>query len=172
MHFHWSQRLRGEPRFTEFACCRVLGALALASVATAALAGPPYLNNDPAPTNTGRWEIYLFSNGEGHGSDVDVDSGVEFNYGPVEDVQVSATLPLSFSHSAGGGWDSGTGRVESGSNPTSKTIAAASWPHSFPRRCFPRRASLITRRQGFSCRFHWARISTEAPACSEAAATM
>lgn len=91
-----------------------LAALALAGAAGPAAAGPPYLNNDPAPTDTGGWEIYLFSTGEGHASDVDVDNGVEFNYGPVEDVQVSATLPLSFSHSAGNGWDSGTGRVELG----------------------------------------------------------
>lgn len=91
-----------------------LAALVLAGAATPALGGPPYLNNDPAPTDTGGWEIYLFSTGEGHRADADVDAGVEFNYGPVEDVQVSATLPLSFSHARHEGWDSGTGHVELG----------------------------------------------------------
>lgn len=91
-----------------------LTALALAGAATPAIAGPPYLNNDPAPTDTGGWEIYLFSAGEGHGSDADIDAGVEFNYGPVKDVQLSATLPLSFSHARGQGWDRGTGHVELG----------------------------------------------------------
>jgi hypothetical protein len=90
-----------------------LAALVFASAAPA-LAGPPYLNNDPAPTDTGGWEIYLFSTGEGHRSDADVDAGVEFNYGPVKDVQVSATLPLSFSHARGQGWASGSGHVELG----------------------------------------------------------
>lgn len=89
-------------------------ALALAGAASPALAGPPYLNNDPAPTDKGGWEIYAFTTGEGQDSDVDADAGVEFNYGPVEDVQVSATLPVSFSHSEGGAWDSGTGHVELG----------------------------------------------------------
>ncbi len=91
-----------------------LAALWLAGAAAPSFAGPPYLNNDPAPTDTGGWEIYLFSTGEGHGPDADIDAGVELNYGPVEDVQVSATLPLSFSHSSGGDWDSGTGHVELG----------------------------------------------------------
>ena len=90
-------------------------ALAFAgATAVPAPAGPPYLNNDPAPTDTRGWEIYLFSTGEGRRADVDADAGVEFNYGPVADVQVSATLPLSFSHSRGEGWDSGTGHVELG----------------------------------------------------------
>lgn len=91
-----------------------LAALVLAGAAAPAAAGPPYLNNDPAPTDTGGWEIYAFTTGEGRRSDVDADAGVEFNYGPVEDVQVSATLPLSFSHSHGEGWESGTGHVELG----------------------------------------------------------
>jgi Putative MetA-pathway of phenol degradation len=91
-----------------------LAALALAGAAAPAFAGPPYLNNDPAPTDKGGWEIYLFSTGEGHRSDADVDAGVEVNYGPVENVQVSATLPLSFSHARHEGWDSGTGHVELG----------------------------------------------------------
>ena len=91
-----------------------LVALALVGAASPAFAGPPYLNNDPAPTDTGGWEIYLFSTGEGHRADADVDAGVEFNYGPIEDVQVSATLPLSFSHARGEGWDSGPGHVELG----------------------------------------------------------
>ena len=91
-----------------------LAALALGGAAAPAFAGPPYLNNDPAPTDTGGWEIYVFSTGEGHRSDADVDAGVEFNYGPVQDLQVSATLPLSFSHPSGEHWDSGTGHVELG----------------------------------------------------------
>lgn len=91
-----------------------VAALALACAAAPAGAGPPYLNNDPAPTDTGGWEIYVFSTGEGRRADANVDVGVEFNYGPIQDVQLSATLPLSFSRSSGGNWDSGTGHVELG----------------------------------------------------------
>jgi len=89
-------------------------ALALVSAATPALAGPPYLTDDPVPTNTGHWEIYAFTAGEGYRSTIDEDAGFDLNYGPVEEVQLTATLPLSFSHSPQEGWRSGTGDVELG----------------------------------------------------------
>ena len=91
-----------------------VAALALASTATPVLAGPPYLTDDPVPTDTGRWEIYAFTAGEGHGSTLDADAGFDLNYGPVEDVQLTATLPLSFSNAPLEGWRSGSGDVELG----------------------------------------------------------
>ena len=89
-------------------------AVCLAGAPTPAVAGPPYNTNDPAPTDFGHWEIYLFTTGGGSGSAIDDDTGIELNYGPLKDVQVSATLPLSFSHASGSGWRSGTGDVELG----------------------------------------------------------
>jgi hypothetical protein len=83
-------------------------------LAARALAGPPYLTDDPVPTDTGHWEIYAFSAGEGHRSTFDADAGVDLNYGPVKDVQLTATLPLSFSHDPQAGWQSGFGDVELG----------------------------------------------------------
>ena len=90
---------------------RLAAALALGAAAPA-FAGPPYLTDDPIPTDTGHWEIYVFSDGEGRSSTLDADTGVDLNYGPVKDVQLTATLPLSFSHEAGQGWRAGTGDVE------------------------------------------------------------
>lgn len=87
---------------------------ALLLVGTPALAGPPYLTDDPVPTDTGHWEIYAFGAGEGRRSTVDADTGTDLNYGPVEGVQLTATLPLSFSHEPGEGWRSGAGDVELG----------------------------------------------------------
>jgi hypothetical protein len=91
-------------------------AVALAAVAgsTAALAGPPYLTDDPVPTSTGHWEIYAFAAGEGRRSAVDADAGLDLNYGPVQDIQLTATLPLSLSHQPPEGWRAGTGDVELG----------------------------------------------------------
>jgi len=86
-------------------------ALALMSGAPA-IAGPPYITDDPVPTDTGHWEIYGFASGEGRASDVDADAGFDLNYGPVKDVQLTATLPLSFAHDRVDGWRSGTGDVE------------------------------------------------------------
>lgn len=91
-----------------------LAALALSGVATPAFAGPPYLTDDPIPTDTGHWEIYGFAAGEGRRSTLDGDAGLDLNYGPVKNVQLTATLPLSFSHAPQEGWRSGTGDVEVG----------------------------------------------------------
>lgn len=93
---------------------RWLAAFAVAGAAAPAYAGPPYLTDDPVPTDTGHWEIYAFTAGEGRRSTVDDDAGFDLNYGPIEDVQLTATLPLSFSHEPGAGWQSGTGHLELG----------------------------------------------------------
>jgi hypothetical protein len=84
---------------------------ALAGAAAPAIAGPPYLTDDPIPTDLGHWEIYAFSTGEGFGSSLDDETGVDLNYGPIEGVQLTATLPMAISHDAAG-WRSGTGDVE------------------------------------------------------------
>jgi hypothetical protein len=89
-----------------------VAALLLAAAAAPAWAGPPYLTDDPAPTDTGQWEIYAFTAAEGHRSDVDADAGFDVNYGAVEGVQLTATLPLSFTHAAHEGWRGGTGDAE------------------------------------------------------------
>ncbi len=93
---------------------RALAALAIAGAAAPALAGPPYLTDDPVPTDTGHWEIYAFTGGEGRRSAIDADAGFDFNYGPVAGIQLTATLPLSFSHDALAGRRAGTGDVEIG----------------------------------------------------------
>jgi hypothetical protein len=92
----------------------LIALIAIAGTSAPAWAGPPYLTDDPVPTDTGHWEIYTFTTGEGHRSTVDGDAGVDLNYGPVKGVQLTATLPLSFSHQAEDGWRGGTGDVELG----------------------------------------------------------
>jgi len=91
---------------------RLARAAILTSLASPALAGPPYLTDDPAPTDTGHWEIYTFASGEGRGPTIDADAGLDLNYGPLPGVQLTATLPLSFSHTPDDGWHSGTGDAE------------------------------------------------------------
>lgn len=92
---------------------RVAAALTLLSSAPT-LAGPPYLTDDPVPTATGHWEIYAFTAGEARRSTLDEDAGFDLNYGPAKGVQLTATLPLSFSHDSIQGWRGGTGDVEAG----------------------------------------------------------
>jgi hypothetical protein len=88
--------------------------LACAIIAGPSWAGPPYLTDDPAPTDTGHWEIYAFASGEGRRSAAETNAGFDLNYGAVKGVQLTATLPLSFSHDPNDGWRGGTGDVELG----------------------------------------------------------
>ena len=93
---------------------KVVAALVLAGAATPAFAGPPYLTDDPVPTDTGHWELYAFTSIEGRRSTLDGDAGIDLNYGPIKDIQLTATLPAGFSRAPGEGWRSGTGDVELG----------------------------------------------------------
>ena len=90
---------------------RASGALGVAAalLTTTAQAGPPFLTDDPEPTETGHWEIYapLFE-AEGSGNDFQGSFGAEINYGPVKDVQLTLGLPLAYTHDATG-WTSGAG---------------------------------------------------------------
>lgn len=86
--------------------------LALLVVPAAASAGPPFLTDDPEPTDFKHWEIYapLFEV-EGSGGDFDGSFGAEINYGAAPDVQVTVGLPVAYSHDARG-WHSGPGDLE------------------------------------------------------------
>lgn len=93
---------------------RLAAVLMALGAATPAFAGPPYLTDDPVPTDTGHWELYSFSAGEVQRSNVDDETGLDLNYGPIPGVQLTATLPLAFSRDSQSGWRSGTGDVEFG----------------------------------------------------------
>lgn len=88
---------------------RLLAAAAALWVAVPAVAGPPFLTDDPEPTDTGHWEIYApqFQSG-GRGADFSGWFGAEINYGPVKDVQLTLDLPAAFAHD-GAGWHWGAG---------------------------------------------------------------
>ena len=90
---------------------RPLTLILLGTVAPAR-AGPPYLTDDPAPTDLRQWEIYSFVDDEGISGIQDADAGFDLNYGAAEGVQLTATLPMSFSRNKTEGWRSGTGDVE------------------------------------------------------------
>ena len=64
------------------------------------------------PTETGHWEIYGFTAGEGRTSDLDDDLGLDLNYGAARGIQLTATVPLALSHDARDGWRGGTGDLE------------------------------------------------------------
>ncbi|MEY4160080.1 MAG: hypothetical protein RLZZ136_701 [Pseudomonadota bacterium] len=75
-------------------------------------AGPPFLTDDPEPTDTGHWEIYAPAlEISGQGPDFEGSSGVEINYGAANDLQLTLGLPAAYSHSRSG-WEWGTDDVK------------------------------------------------------------
>jgi hypothetical protein len=80
---------------------RSAAALAAGAWAAAAAAGPPYVTDDPEPTDLGDWEIYVFGAGSGQRRDWEGAGGVDLNYGGLENVQLTATFPVAVTHEAG-----------------------------------------------------------------------
>lgn len=77
--------------------------LTLAGLAGPAPAGPPFVTDDPEPTETGHFENYLFAEGT-HADEAYhyPAAGVEINYGAFENTQLSWSLPLNTNPGPGG----------------------------------------------------------------------
>jgi len=73
-----------------------LGIFAVAAISSPAAAGPPYLSDDPEPTDVGHWEIYNFAIGAGGPAGFAGEAGFDINYGPAKDWQLTAVVPLAF----------------------------------------------------------------------------
>ncbi len=90
----------------------ILPMLAALLVPGVAWAGPPFLTDDPEPTDTGHWEIFgPLVEAEGRGADFEGAAGVEVNYGAAPDLQLTIALPLAFAHDRAG-WHQGAGDIE------------------------------------------------------------
>lgn len=77
-----------------------------------AFAGPPFLTDDPEPTEAGHWEIYApLVESEGRGGDFEGAASVELNYGAARNLQVTLGLPIDYTHDSSG-WRRGAGDVE------------------------------------------------------------
>lgn len=87
------------------------GAL-LALLARPATAGPPFVSDDPEPTETGHFEIYTFNNGTNTRAGTAGETGVNFNYGAAPNLQLTATLPAGYNDTVGDGTRVGLGNVE------------------------------------------------------------
>jgi hypothetical protein len=79
------------------------------SFAATAWAGPPFLTDDPEPTDTGHWEIYgPLIEGEGRGSEFEGTTGAEVNYGASKNLQITLGLPVAYAHDSNS-WQWGGG---------------------------------------------------------------
>lgn len=94
-----------------------MGRLTLACILLATLvrpvsAGPPYLSDDPEPTDYKHYEIYTFNAGTSMRAGAEGETGVDFNYGAAPDLQLTATLPLGFASESGGPSQFGLSNIE------------------------------------------------------------
>jgi Putative MetA-pathway of phenol degradation len=81
-------------------------------LAQPAFAGPPYVSDDPEPTDYRHFEIYTFNSGTSTRSGTDGETGIDFNYGGAPDLQLTATLPLGFSFPVGESTQIGLSNIE------------------------------------------------------------
>ena len=75
-----------------------IGCLVSIALVQPALAGPPYLSDDPEPTEYKHFEIYTFNNGTTARDGTSGEAGIDFNYGAAPNLQLTATLPTGFDH--------------------------------------------------------------------------
>jgi len=66
-----------------------------------ASAGPPYVTDDPEPTDTGKWEVYGFGTGTSFDHGIAGEGGFDINYGAARDLQVSGVVSLAYQHDDG-----------------------------------------------------------------------
>ena len=83
-----------------------------ATLATLAFAGPPFLSDDPAPSDNQHFEVYLFANRTTTRDGVSGDAGIDFNYGATPDLQLTAVLPWSYERPNVAHFTSGQGNIE------------------------------------------------------------
>ena len=84
----------------------------LALLAQPAIAGPPFVSDDPEPTPYHQFEIYTFNNGTNTRDGTGGEAGLDFNYGAAPDLQLTATLPAGFNQSVAGGTNFGLSNIE------------------------------------------------------------
>jgi hypothetical protein len=87
------------------------GSLSLACAAPA-VAGPPYMTDDPEPTDFKHFEIYTFSNGMAARDGTNGEAGLDINYGGAPNLQLTATLPVAYDFLQSGATQVGFGNVE------------------------------------------------------------
>jgi hypothetical protein len=90
-------------------------AACLSTAASAALAGPPFLTDDPEPLEYKHSEAYLFSTIDKANDEKSAQlPALEFNHSPYPDVHLHLVVPVAESKPSDAGWSSGLGDIEVG----------------------------------------------------------
>jgi len=73
-------------------------------------AGPPFVTDDPGPTDEGHWEIYGYAAGVHVAGETEGGTGLDINYGGARNLQLTVVLPLDYRTGRGG--DVAVGNIE------------------------------------------------------------
>jgi hypothetical protein len=87
-------------------------ALLLIGMAAPAFAGPPYMSDDPEPTDYKHFEIYTFLNGTVSKDGTNGEAGIDFNYGAAPNLQLTAVLPAGYDFASASPIAAGLGNIE------------------------------------------------------------
>lgn len=87
-------------------------AFAVLATGSPADAGPPFITDDPVPTDPGHYEIYVFAQGQESRDGTGSSFGIDFNYGGAPDLQLTAVLPVEVEAPSHGATMAGLGNVE------------------------------------------------------------
>jgi hypothetical protein len=117
--------------------CGLILAVILATVRMA-FAGPPYIADDPEPTDYQHFEIYSFGLGTTTSSGTLGQGGIDFNYGAAPNLQLTAVLPAGFNVPPSGGTTWGLSNVQLAAKYRFLQQDSFGWDVSvFPRVFFP-----------------------------------
>jgi hypothetical protein len=86
--------------------------LVLLALSQPALAGPPYVSDDPEPTEYRHYEVYAYTYGTATRDGTAGAAGIDFNYGATPDLQLTLDVPLAYDSPARQNTAAGLGNVE------------------------------------------------------------
>lgn len=81
-------------------------------VPAVAWAGPPYVSDDPEPTDYRHFEIYAFGSGTLTQNGTAGQGGIDFNYGAAPDLQLTAVLPAGLTQATDTTAQFGLGNIQ------------------------------------------------------------
>jgi Putative MetA-pathway of phenol degradation len=123
--------------------CAVLSVL-VALPGPPGLAGPPYVSDDPEPTEYRHYEIYAFTQGLRTDQGTSGTSGVDFNYGAGPNLQLTLVVPAAYEHPRDAASASGLGSIELAAKYRFLHQATSGWDVAFfPRLILPSAANSV-----------------------------
>jgi hypothetical protein len=117
------------------------------AAALPARAGPPYLSDDPEPTDYRHYEIYAFANGDVGNNGSGGEAGIDFNYGALPDLQLTAVLPVGYARPHSAPATASLGNIELAAKYRFLHQADSGWDVAiFPRVFLPSGSALVGER--------------------------